>query len=61
MTTEQIEENMTNIEAQINERANQLLAADPLARELLGIKRGLEMSRNGYIENAAAVKTGESD
>jgi len=52
MTTDQIDENITNIEGQINERANQLLAADPLARELLGIKRGLEMSRNGYVENA---------
>lgn len=52
MTTEQIDENITNIEGQINERANQLLAVDPLARELLGIKRGLEMSRNGYVENA---------
>jgi len=52
MTTDQIDENITNIEGQINERANQLLAVDPLARELLGIKRGLEMSRNGYVENA---------
>ena len=52
MTTEQIDENITNIEGQINERANQLLAVDPLARELLGIKRDLEMSRNGYVENA---------
>jgi hypothetical protein len=52
MTTEKIDENITSIEAQINERANQLLTADPLARELLGIKRGLEMSKNGYVENA---------
>lgn len=43
MTGEQIRENLESIEKQLNDRANQLLAADPLARELLGLKRGLEM------------------
>ena len=56
MTTKQIDENIASIETQINERANQLLAADPLARELLGIKRGLAMSRNGYVENVEPVE-----
>ena len=32
MTTEQIRENLESIEKQLNDRANQLLAADPLAR-----------------------------
>ena len=48
-------QNMQNIEAQLNERANQLLANDPIARELLGIKKGLEMAQNGSVENVETI------
>jgi len=43
MTVEQIKENLEGIDKQLNERANQLLAADPTARELLGLKKGMEL------------------
>ena len=62
MTQEKIKENLDNIDQQLNERANQLLAADPLARELLGLKKGLEMcstggeiSENGSVENEKSL------
>ena len=55
MTSEQMAQNMQNIEAQLNERANQLLANDPIARELLGIKKGLEMAQNGSVENVETI------
>ena len=48
-------QNMQNIEAQLNERANQLLANDPIARELRGIKKGLEMAQNGSVENVETI------
>ena len=53
MTTEQIRENLESIEKQLNDRANQLLAADPLARELLGLKRGLEMYAGEPVLNGS--------
>jgi len=53
MTTEQIRENLDSIEKQLNDRANQLLAADPLARELLGLKRGLEMCAGEPVLNGS--------
>ena len=53
MTGEQIRENLESIEKQLNDRANQLLAADPLARELLGLKRGLEMCAVGPESNGS--------
>ena len=43
MTVEQIKERLEVITTQLNERANQLLAADPVARELLGLKKGMEL------------------
>ena len=55
MTSEQMAQNMQSIEAQLNERANQLLANDPIARELLGIKKGLEMAQNGSVENVETI------
>lgn len=55
MTSDQMAQNMQSIEAQLNERANQLLANDPIARELLGIKKGLEMAQNGSVENVETI------
>ena len=55
MTSDQMAQNLQNIEAQLNERANQLLANDPIARELLGIKKGLEMAQNGSVENVETI------
>ena len=55
MTSEQMAQNMQSIEAQLNERANQLLANDPIARELLGIKKGLEMAQNGSVEDVETI------
>ena len=46
MNTDQIKANLENLDKQLNERANQLLSADPVARELLGIKKGLELCLN---------------
>ena len=43
MTVEQIKERLEVIDRQLNERANQLLAADPTACELLGWKKGMEV------------------
>ena len=43
MNIDQIKTNLENLDKQLNERANQLLSADPVARELLGIKKGLEL------------------
>ena len=63
MTQEKIKEQLQNIDQQLNERANQLLAADPLARELLGLKKGLEMcsgegeiGQNGSVENERSLE-----
>lgn len=43
MTVEQIKERLEVLDTQINERANQLLAADPAAQKLLGLKTGMEL------------------
>ena len=43
MNIDQIKMNLENLDKQMNERANQLLSADPVARELLGVKKGLEL------------------
>lgn len=61
MTSDQMAQNMQNIEAQLNERANQLLANDPIARELLGIKKGLEMAQNGSVENVETIDEADSN
>ena len=61
MMSEQMAQNMQSIEAQLNERANQLLANDPIARELLGIKKGLEMAQNGSVENVETIDEADSN
>ena len=61
MTSEQMAQNMQSIEAQLNDRANQLLANDPIARELLGIKKGLEMAQNGSVENVETIDEADSN
>ena len=61
MTSDQMAQNLQNIEAQLNERANQLLANDPIARELLGIKKGLEMAQNGSVENVETIDEADSN
>ena len=43
MTIEQIKERLGVLDAQVAERANQLLAADPMAQKLLGLKAGMEL------------------
>ena len=43
MNIDQIKTNLENLDKQLSERANQLLSADPVARELLGVKKGLEL------------------
>ena len=56
MNIDQIKTNLENLDKQLNERANQLLSADPVARELLGIKKGLELCLN---ENNEPETNGE--
>ena len=43
MTIEQIKERLGVLDAQVAERATQLLAADPMAQKLLGLKAGMEL------------------
>ena len=43
MDKDRINESIENINNQLNERANQLLSADPAARELIVLKKGLEL------------------
>ncbi len=56
MNIDQIKTNLENLDKQLSERANQLLSADPVARELLGIKKGLELCLN---ENNEPETNGE--
>jgi len=66
MTVEQIKERLEVIATQLNERANQLLAADPVACELLGLKKGMEMcigdafsgepEGNGEVEREESIE-----
>ena len=56
MNTDQIKANLENLDKQLSERANQLLSADPVARELLGVKKGLELCLN---ENNEPESNGE--
>ena len=46
MNTDQIKVNLENLDKQLSERANQLLSADPVARELLGVKKGFKLCLN---------------
>ena len=56
MNPEQIKANLINLDKQLNERANQLLTTDPVARELLGVKKGLELCLG---ENSEPESNGE--
>ena len=56
MNPEQIKENLINLDKQLNERINQLLTSDPVARELLGFKKGLELCLE---ENSEPESNGE--
>ena len=57
MDIDLIKENIQNIEDNINGRANQLLHEDPVAREGIGMRKGLELAlseeeaSNGEIPN----------
>jgi hypothetical protein len=57
MQSQDVKERLAQIEDELGKRANQLLLNDPVARELLGIKKGLEMSMNGSVENENLVET----
>ena len=56
MNPDQMRASLENLDKQINDRANQLLASDPVARELLGVKRGLELCLG---ENSGLEPNGE--
>ena len=60
MQSQDVKERLAQIEDELNKRANQLLLNDPVARELLGIKKGLEMSLNGSLEIEEPIDTGEA-
>ena len=57
MDIDLIKENIQNIEDNKNGRANQLLHEDPVAREWIGMRKGLELAlseeeaSNGEIPN----------
>ena len=57
MEAQDVKERLAQIADELNKRANQLLLNDPVARELLGIKKGLEMSMNGSVENEELIET----
>ena len=56
MNIDQIKTNLENLDKQLNERANQLLSADTVARALLGVKKGVELCLN---ENNEPESNGE--
>ena len=60
MDAQDVKERLAQIEDELNKRANQLLLNDPVARELLGIKKGLEMSLNGSLEIEEPIDTVEA-
>ena len=60
MQSQDVKERLAQIEDELNKRANQLLLNDPVARELLGIKKGLEMSLNGSLEIEEPIDTVEA-
>ena len=57
MEAQDVKERLAQIEDELGKRANQLLLNDPVARELLGIKKGLGMSMNGSVENEELIET----
>ena len=60
MEHDQIRESLENIEKQLSDRANQLLAADPVARELIGLKKGLELGLGGGVNTNGEVPREET-
>jgi len=60
MQSQDVKERLAQIQEEINRRANQLLVADPVACELLGMKKGLEMSLNGSLEIEETIDTVEA-
>ena len=58
MDAHDVTEQLAKIEDELNKRANQLLLNDPVARELLGIKKGLELSMNGSVKNEELIEKG---
>ena len=58
MEAQDVKEQLAKIEDELNKRANQLLLNDPVARELLGIKKGLELSMNGSVKNEELIEKG---
>ena len=58
MEAQDVKEQLAKIEDDLNKRANQLLLNDPVARELLGIKKGLELSMNGSVKNEELIEKG---
>ena len=54
MEAQDVSSQIEKIDEELQSRVNQLLAADPASRELIGLKRGLEMSLNGSLENGQA-------
>ena len=58
MEAQDVNEQLAKIEDELNKRANQLLLNDPVARELLGIKKGLELSMNGSVKNEELIEKG---
>jgi hypothetical protein len=61
MTADEIRENIATIDEQITARANQLMAADPAARELMGLKRGLEFGLNGSVSEPGGANKNEAN
>ena len=57
MEAQDVKERLAQIVDELGKRANQLLLNDPVARELLGIKKGLGMSMNGSVENEELIET----
>jgi len=51
MNAEELQENLKTVEEEMNKRANVVISNDPTMRELMGMKKGLEMSLNGSVKN----------
>ena len=51
MNTVELQENLKTVEEELNKRANVVISNDPTMRELMGMKKGLEMSLNGSVND----------
>ena len=51
MNAEELQENLKTVEEEMNKRANVVISNDPTMRELMGMKKGLEMALNGSVKN----------